>query len=298
MSTIAARAEALLGTAVVATTPVAGGSICTATRLRLSDGRSAFVKTLSRAPADFFASEARGLEWLRDAGGVELPEVLAVSDDCLILTWIDTGQPSADAAERLARQLAATHAAAAPCFGADQDAYIGTAPLFNRPADNWAEFWVSRRILPYVRVARDNGVLATADAVLVEQAMQHIDGLAGDPEPPSRLHGDLWSGNIVWGSDHLARLVDPACYGGHRESDLSVLCLFGAPYLDHLIGAYHEAAPLSDGWRDRLPLHQIHPLLVHAIHFGGSYGARAGAAARSLLQGATTGVRASSRNPA
>ncbi len=283
MSTIAARAQALLGRAVVATTPVAGGSICVATRLRLSDGRSAFVKTLSQPPTDFFAAEARGLEWLRTPGGVEMPTVLAVSADCLILTWIDTGPASAEAADRLARQLAVTHAAGAATFGADLDGYIGTVPLFNKPTATWAEFWVTRRVLPYLRVAHNKGAITSSDVALVERAMERIDELAGQPEPPSRIHGDLWSGNIVWGHDRVARLVDPAPYGGHRESDLAVLSLFGAPYLDRILSAYDEASPLGDGWRDRLTLHQIHPLLVHAIHFGGSYGARAGAAARALL---------------
>src|SRR5204862_4530176 len=105
--------------------------ICTATRLRLSDGRSAFVKTRPHAPADFFAAEARGLEWLAEAaqhGGTSVPTVYGWADDCLVLSWIDPGRASADGAESLARSLAATHAAGAPSFGADHNGYIGTAP--------------------------------------------------------------------------------------------------------------------------------------------------------------------------
>src|SRR5215213_10018293 len=139
MSTIAGRAEEMLGTAVVATTPVAGGDICTATRLRLSDGRSAFVKTRPHAPEDFFGTEARGLDWLREAGGAAVTEVLAVSDDCLILSWIDPGRASAEAAENLARGLAETHAGGADAFGAKTNGYIGTAPLLNDPLPTWPE---------------------------------------------------------------------------------------------------------------------------------------------------------------
>ena len=87
----------------------------------------------------------------------------------------------------------------------------------------------------------------------------------------------------MWSSDGHGVLVDPAAHGGHRETDLAMLTLFGAPHLARLIDAYDEAYPLGDGWRDRVPLHQLHPLLVHAAVFGGSYGSRAGDAARTLL---------------
>jgi fructosamine-3-kinase len=285
MSTIASRAEQLLGTSVVATTPVAGGDVSTATRIRLSDGRSAFVKTRPHSPADFFVSEARGLRWLADAGGAPVPEVYAVADDCLIMAWVDPGRASADAAETLARSLATTHRAGAGQFGAEYNGYIGTAPLLNDPAPTWPEFWVRRRLLPYLKIARDRIAISAADAEAIERVAARIDDFAGPAEPPARLHGDLWSGNIVWAADAPAHVVDPAAYAGHRETDLAMLSLFGAPHLARVLDAYDEEFPLSDGRRGRLPLHQIHPLLVHAILFGGSYGSRAGAAARSLLDG-------------
>jgi len=284
MPTIASRAEQLLGTAVVSTTPVAGGDICTATRLRLSDGRSALMKTRARSPEDFFTVEAAGLKWLAEAGGVAIPDVLAAADDCLILAWIDPGRPSADAAERLGRQLAATHNAGSDSFGGPANGYIATAPLLNTPTESWPEFFLERRVLPYLKLARDRSNIATSDAEAIETVAARIDEFAGPAEPPARLHGDLWSGNVVWSSEGLGWLVDPAAHGGHRETDLAMLTLFGAPHLTRLIDAYHEASPLADGWRERIPLHQLHPLLVHAVLFGGSYGARAGAAARSLLE--------------
>jgi fructosamine-3-kinase len=290
MSTIASRAEQLLGISVVATTPVAGGDVSTATRLRLSDGRSAFVKTRPHSPADFFLSEARGLRWLAEAGGAPVPEVYAVADDCLIMAWVDPGRASADAAEALARALAETHRAGSDQFGAEFNGYIGTAPLLNEPSDTWPEFWVNRRMLPYLKIARDRLAISAADAEAIEQVAARIHEFAGPEEPPSRLHGDLWSGNIVWAADGPAHLVDPAAHAGHRETDLAMLALFGAPHLARLLDAYHETFPLADGWRERVPLHQIHPLLVHAILFGGSYGSRAGVAARSLLDG-TAGTR-------
>ncbi len=285
---IAQRAEALLGTAVAATSPVAGGDICTSTRLRLSDGRSALIKTRPHAPADFFATEAAGLRGLAEAtssGGADVPEVLAVEDDCLVLAWVERGKSTLEAAERFGRGLAATHAAGSPVFGSESgtDGYIGTLPMPQRTAPTWPEFFATRRILPYLKLARDRGNITETDAPAVEGVVRRIVDLAGPDEPPARLHGDLWGGNLVWGADDRVWLIDPAAYGGHRETDLAMLALFGAPQLPRILDAYDEAAPLADGWRDRVPLHQLFPLLVHACLFGGGYGARAGEAARSLL---------------
>jgi len=283
MGTIAQRAESLLGTAVVATTPVAGGDICTATRLRLSDGRSALVKTRPQAPPEFFPAEARGLQWLASAaGGVDVPEVLAVESDCLILQWVEPGKTTPEAADGFGRALAATHAAGAPCFGtkSGEDGFIGTLPLPNRTAPTWPEFYATRRVLPYLKLARDRGNVTAQDAASVEAVVRRIVDLAGPDEPPARLHGDLWSGNVLWGQESRVWLVDPAAHGGHRETDLAMLALFGCPQLPRVLDAYQEAAPFADGWEDRVPLHQLFPLLVHASLFGGGYGARAGEAAR------------------
>jgi fructosamine-3-kinase len=285
MGTIASRAEALLGTAVVATTPVAGGDICTATRLRLSDGRSALVKTRPHAPETFFAAEARGLTWLAEAAGAAVPQMLATAEDCLIVEWVEPGHPSTEAAEAFGGRLADTHRAGARSFGADDDGFIGTLPLPNRPADTWSEFYATRRVLPYLKAARDRGVIGAENGDAVEQVIRRIDDFAGPAEPPARVHGDLWSGNVLWGSDGQAWLIDPAAHGGHRETDLAMLALFGCPHLSRILDAYHETAPLAEGWRERVPLHQLHPLLVHAVLFGGGYGVRAADAARSLLDG-------------
>ena len=285
MATIAQRAESLLGTAVVATTTVAGGDICTATRLRLSDGRSALVKTRAQAPPEFFPTEARGLQWLASAaGGIDVPEVLAVESDCLILQWVEPGKTTPEAADGFGRGLAATHAAGAPCFGTESgdDGFIGTLPLPNRTAPTWPEFFATRRVLPYLKLARDRGNVTADDAAAVDAVVRRIVELAGPDEPPARLHGDLWSGNVLWGQESRVWLVDPAAHGGHRESDLAMLALFGCPQLPRVLDAYQEAAPLADGWEDRVPLHQLFPLLVHACLFGGGYGARAGEAARRL----------------
>jgi fructosamine-3-kinase len=162
-------------------------------------------------------------------------------------------------------------------FGGDRPLRIGPLRLPNDPAPDWATFYAENRLRPLAEHLGSSGREA------VERVCERIAALAGPPEPPARLHGDLWSGNVLWDRQGHAWLIDPAAYGGHRETDLAMLALFGAPQLPRILDAYDEAAPLADGWHDRVPLHQLFPLLVHACLFGGGYGARAGEAARSLL---------------
>ncbi|MCW2812715.1 MAG: aminoglycoside phosphotransferase [Nocardioides sp.] len=279
---VARRAEQLLGSAVVATAPVAGGDVSIATKLRLGNGTTALMKTMTRPPPGFFEHEARGLRWLAEAGadgGVHVPEVLAVAPDCLVIAWVEPGRASGDDAAALGRSLAATHASGAPSYGAEHDGFIGRLPLPNRPTDTWAEFHASRRLLPYLRMATDRGAIEPGDATAVEAVARRLGRLV-PAEPPARLHGDLWNGNVLWGSDGRAAVVDPAAHGGHREVDLAMLALFGLPHLQRVLDAYDEATPLADGWADRVGLFQLFPLLVHACLFGGGYGARAGALAR------------------
>ena len=286
---VARRAEALLGTAVVSTAPVAGGDVSTATRLRLNDGTTALAKTLPHPPTGFFAAEAAGLRWLGEvADGVPVAEVLGVDADCLVLRWIEPGRPSAEAAAEFGQRLAVTHAAGAASFGAvgdgNADGFIGKLPMPNRTAPTWAEFYATRRVLPYLKLARDRGHVLDDDAAAVERVVGRLPELVPD-EPPARLHGDLWNGNCLWAAEGGVHLIDPAAHGGHRETDLAMLSLFGLAHLQRAFTAYEEAAsaagrPLADGWEDRLGVHQLFPLLVHACMFGGGYGARAADVAR------------------
>ena len=277
-SVTARRAEELLGVPVVATAPVAGGDICTATRLKLSDGHSVLMKTLSPSPEGFFAAEARGLRWLAEAAEEVVPEVLAVDQDCLILPWIEPGKPTPDAAAEFGRALSRLHAAGADEFGALPDGYIGRLPLPNATAATWGEFFATRRVLPYLRLAQDRGAVTSQQAAVVESILGRLDDLVPQ-EPPARLHGDLWNGNVLWGHDGHVRMIDPAAHAGHRETDLAMLGLFGLPHLQRALDAYDDATPLVVGWEERLGLHQLFPVLVHAAMFGGGYGARAAALA-------------------
>ena len=210
-----------------------------------------------------------------------MPEVLALDEGCLIIRWVEPGKSTADVAAAFGQSLAATHAAGADGFGADADGFISTLPLPNRTADTWAEFYAVRRVLPYLKLARDRGHVTDEDAATVESVIGRLTDLL-PVEAPARLHGDLWNGNVLWGQDGQIWLIDPAAYGGHRELDIAMLSLFGMPHLPRVLDAYAEASPLADGWEDRLALHQLFPLLVHAALFGGGYGARAAEAAAPL----------------
>jgi fructosamine-3-kinase len=267
-------------------TPVSGGSICVGRRLTFDSGESVFAKSLDDPPPGFFAAEANGLRWLRAAGTVPVPEIIAELPDLLALEWVEPGAPTADAAERFGRDLAELHRAGAPSFGAEWPGYIGSLPLDNTPSPGpWADWFVTRRLVPYLRLSRDNGALHAADVALLERLFARVDALAGPAgaEPPARLHGDLWPGNLLWAADGRVWLVDPAAHGGHRETDLALLGLFGeAHHLDRIHAAYREAWPLADGWRERVPLHELYLLLVHTALFGNGYRGSVLAAARAL----------------
>ncbi len=254
---------------------------------RLADGRRVFVKAApagDEATAEAFAAEANGLRWLAEAGAVPLPAVLGVSRDLLVIELLPDGKATAQAAEEFGAGLARMHAAGADSFGAPWPGYIASLPLDNTPGTEWGSWYAERRLVPYLKKAHDDGALADADLSLVETVVNRIAELAGPPEPPSRIHGDLWAGNVLW-SGGRGWLIDPAAHGGHRETDLAMLALFGAPHLERIMRGYTGTAPLAGGWRQRVPLHQLHPLLVHACLFGGSYAAGVRAAARAALGG-------------
>ena len=267
-------------------------------RASLADGRVVFIKAATGGqdaaltdPA--LRAEARGLAWLHEAGAVPVPGVVGCDEFTLVISWVQAGTADAASAERFGRDLALMHAAGADRFGAPWPGFIASLPLPNDgPAAGedtagagtgaWPGWYASQRLLPYLRRAADAGALAPGQVSPVEAVLARITELAGPAEPPSRLHGDCWSGNVLW-SGGRGWLIDPAAHGGHRETDLAMLALFGAPFLDRILASYDEVAPLAAGWRARVPLHQLHPLLVHACLFGAGYAGPVADAARAAL---------------
>lgn len=275
-------AAGLTGQAVTGVRPLSG----TLTAADLDDGTAVMVKRGDGPGA--VQAESAGLRWLAAAGTVPVPGVRGQDERWLVTDRIATGAPTAAAAAGFGRGLAALHAAGAPAFGAPppggpEDAFIGPAPMRNATGPDWPRWYADHRVLPYLRRAVDDGTISPGEAPVVERVCERLPDLAGPAEPPARLHGDLWSGNVLWGADGRAWLIDPAAHGGHRETDLAMLRLFGCPYLDRVVEAYAQAAPLADGWTDRVPLHQLFPLLVHTVLFGRGYAEQALAAARRAL---------------
>ncbi|MFI5673796.1 fructosamine kinase family protein [Streptomyces cellulosae] len=277
-----AVAARLTGRPVTAERSLSGGLA----EVTLDDGRSVVVKRGHRPGA--VRAEAAGLRWLAEAGAVRVPTVYGDDPHHLVIDRVPQGRPSAGAAVRFGRELAALHACGAPAFGAPppggpRDAYIGDAPMRNVEGTDWSAWYAEHRVLPYLRRAVDDGTVRPAEAAVVEEVCVRLPELAGPAEPPARLHGDLWNGNVLWGDDDRVRLIDPAAHGGHRETDLAMLHLFGCPHLDRVLEGYRQAAPLAAGWRDRIGLHQLFPLLVHAVLFGRGYAEQALAEARAAL---------------
>ncbi|WP_414637958.1 fructosamine kinase family protein [Actinophytocola sp.] len=276
--------EALTGSPATSTTSLGG----TARRVELADGRTVVAKRHDQVTA--LRAEVAGLRWLAEPAAVPLPEVLGHDDEWLVVDLVVPGAASAGAAEGFGRGLARLHAAGAPAFGSPPpdgpaDAWIGLAPMRNVTGDAWPAWYAEHRVRPYLRGAVDQSVLAGGDARAIETVCERIESLAGPAEPPARLHGDLWSGNVQWSADGRGWLIDPAAHGGHRETDLAMLHLFGCARLDRIVAAYDETAPLADGWRGRVGLHQLFPLLVHTVLFGGGYPSQAASAARAALRG-------------
>jgi fructosamine-3-kinase len=286
---LTARLERLLGAGVRQVGGLGGQHGAEHYRVVLADGRPTFVKAVRPGPdgrpgpeAAILAAEANGLRWLAAPAAAAVPKVLGCDDGVLAIDWIPEQPPDRQAAERFGRDLARLHSARPGRLGAPWPGYIAGLPLGSGDGQSWPQWYAAERLLPFARLARDRGQLGAPDVALIEAVVARLAELAGPEEPPSRIHGDCWSGNVLW-SGGRGWLIDPAAHGGHRETDLAMLALFGAPWLDRIVGAYREVAPLADGWRARIPLHQLHPLLVHVCLFGAGYREPALAAARAAL---------------
>ncbi|MDV7999639.1 fructosamine kinase family protein [Rhodococcus sp. IEGM 1408] len=250
---------------------------------------------------DFYRHEAAGLAWLAAApGGPRVVTVLDVDDDEITLEPIPAGRATARAARRFGLSLAAMHDAGAAAWGAPAGGWAGRCYIGNRrqecrPTGSWGEFYAEQRVRPFVSIAVDLGVLGGADLAVVEKACDRIGSgeLDHPDDAPARIHGDLWTGNVLWtagrgedgnGAEVEAVLIDPAAHGGHRETDLAMLALFGAPHLDEILHGYQDAHPLREGWHQRVPLHQLHPLATHSAGHGAGYAIALADAARQVLR--------------
>ncbi|MDH3201245.1 MAG: fructosamine kinase family protein [Myxococcales bacterium] len=268
-----AALERRLGTTVQAARALSGGDINDAFEVSLESGERIFVKTHPNPPRGMFEAEACGLRWLDEAGAVRVPQVLALSDEgpaYLALELLTPGKRVDGFDEELGRGLAALHAHGAPSFGLDRDNFIGRLPQSNAAAGDWPSFYWRRRLEAQLRLAINRGLIDSGTGREFTALERVLADRVGPAEPPSRLHGDLWGGNLHVDDGGRPCLIDPAAYGGHREVDLAMMRLFGG-FGPRVFAAYEEAWPLSPGAEERIPLYQLYPLLVHVNLFGGAY---------------------------
>lgn len=269
-----------LGTPVSVEGPVAGGDISAAFRLH-AGGRDLFCKARLDAPAGFFAAEAAGLRWLAASDTLTVPDVLLVHQNGLVLPWIDVGPPTPASDEALGRGLAALHRSLEGDYARRHldDVFLARLPQDNAPVSGgeWPTFYRERRLLPVTRAAAAD--LGPDLVHRIEGVAASLEDRLGDPEPPARLHGDLWGGNHLITTDGTPVLIDPAAGPGHREVDLAMMRLFGG-FSERVFASYAEAWPLQAGWRERVPLYQLLYLVLHVALFGRGWTGRV----RSVLE--------------
>ncbi len=301
----ACRGAGLDRSSVASVQPVGGGCINNTLRVRTAGGDYC-LKWNAGVGRDFFRMEADGLSALADSDTVDVPRVIALGGDedevpWLLLEWIDEARATEHTWRHLGHRLARLHSTRehpsmrvrhAPGFGWHRDNVIGSLPQPNQRMDDWAEFWTELRILPLARELGGDGTLSRSRLALVERAAARMSkrlGTAAAADGPSLLHGDLWSGNVLFGrrqtapdTDPLPFLIDPAVYVGHREVDLAMCRLFGG-FARLFQDAYNDTWPLQPDHERRLPAYQLYPLLVHARLFGGGYVASVARAAQAVL---------------
>ena len=217
--------------------------------------------------------------------------MLAYDATSLTLEQLQTVPPTRAAAREFGVRLARTHDAGAAAFGAPPNGWAGPGyfgplqqplPMSYAACDRWGSFYANERLAPMADRAAHRLDKAARNAIGAAMARCEA-GDFDDDDPPARLHGDLWSGNVMWTAAG-AVLIDPAAHGGHRETDLAMLALFGCPHFETVIDGYQARRPLRKGWRERVGLHQLYPLLAHVVLFGGAYATQTAAAAASAMR--------------
>ncbi|MBL7110839.1 MAG: fructosamine kinase family protein [Bacteroidales bacterium] len=252
---------------------LAGGDINQVYRIDSSGGVFCLkINSAGKFP-EMFIKEAKGLSLLQAAKELRVPSVVEVITlthySAILLEFINTAEPVKDFMFRFGASLAKLHDHTASFYGLDHDNYMGSLPQSNRKSSNWIDFFREERLEKQLRLARDSGQLTGDTNVLFSRLFSRLDQLLS-VDRPSLLHGDLWGGNFMVSETGEPCLIDPAVYYGHREVDLAMTKLFGGFSSDFYHG-YESHHGLVPGWRERLDLYNLYPLLVHVTLFGGGY---------------------------
>ncbi len=267
---IKSEIESTLNQEIISANNQSGGDINDASIIKLSDGESLFLKWNGSAPECMFETEAKGLELLSDTDAeLIIPEVILMGKDFLLLSLIESGTENPDSSFQFGVEFAKLHKNSSNSFGLDHSNFIGKLSQSNSPHQNWADFLISERIEPQIKLGMQSGKFGGDTHSKIDSLHKSATNLFPE-EPPALLHGDLWSGNYMFTKNGKASIYDPAVYYGHREMDIAMTRLFGGFSSDFYEG-YNSEYPLAGGFEDRIELCNLYPVLVHANLFGGGY---------------------------
>jgi fructosamine-3-kinase len=240
-------------------------------RADLADGGSVVVK--AGRESDRLDIEGRSLRALGEDGGLPVPRLYLIDPDLIVMEHLpNDGGLDAAAQRDAAGLIAALHAKPRDGYGYAEDTRIGPLHQPNPPADKWVPFYRDHRLLFMGRVAMERGGLSAAGYAALERLAGRLESMIGEPEHPSLLHGDLWTGNVLASGGRIAGFIDPAIYHGDAEMDLAFSTLFGT-FGEDFFDAYRDVRPFDyAGFLDtRRDLYNLYPLLVHTALFGGGY---------------------------
>ena len=269
------KLEDVLKISVSSFSSLSGGCISNAYKLRTTDSRNYLLKINENHKGDMFLKEANGLIELKKAKAIKVPDVILAEKDFILMEFINSSSRSKSFFKDFGIKFSQMHKYSSPGFGFYEDNYIGANPQENIPAKDeekdWIEFYFNKRILYQYKLAEKNGYSTNElrkGIFKLENKIEEI--LSGSEEPPSLLHGDLWSGNYMVDENGDACLIDPAVYYGHREADLGMTKLFGG-FSSEFYNAYNENFPLPDGAGYRENLYKLYHVLNHLNLFGRGY---------------------------
>ena len=261
---------------ITETSSIGGGCINEAYSLKTNTGKY-FVKFNSAtAFPGMFEKEAAGLRILADTNTIPVPDVICANiagkHAYLLLQFIETGKQKNDFWRDFGTLLADLHQNTSDTFGLEQDNFIGSLIQENKQQTDFISFFISQRLEPQLKIARNQGALNQSDTRYFDSLFNKLNNIV-PIEKPALLHGDLWSGNFMVNSSGAPCIFDPAVYYGHREADIAMTQLFGG-FPDEFYQSYNEACPLEKDWKKRTDIFNLYPLLVHVNLFGGSYAAQ------------------------
>jgi len=265
------KLEEILGEKIVSNSSIGGGSIANSQVVATESGEKYFLKSYGSNKV-ILKNEANGLNELAKSKVIRIPNVIAVTDDFLLLEFIETGRRVNDFSELFGSQFAKMHKTTSDKFGFYENNFIGSTPQTNVPEKNsWLDFFWENRLLFQFKLAERNGYVNSEFRTLFSKLEERVPSLLNGTEvKPTLMHGDLWSGNFMVDENGNPVLIDPAVYYGHREADLAMTRMFGG-FDAKFYSAYNSEYPLPDDWEYRINLYMLYHVMNHLNLFGSGY---------------------------